>query len=303
MKILVLFAVPCIAFAATWSKGSQLVAGSVSSESLAACVKHAGEFITKPMLKGACIEKAMDHCALDKKVDDKNFVCPHYEQILTDAFRRESTKQMYTAKSFCEVAETYVSQLNDASKVPNMGKGAGFNFELSKDCKPLVSSSFGGKKTLPAKTLPDFWYALCMNQDCAHFLPSRTRWCTKDHAPTHSASVCEAVRVYARDEVFVMEQNLGHDLSADEVCKIYDDFVEDTHINVKAYNHVVYGTKDHPVPSPENNKRALDSAQMKNEAKGHEIRDAVGQPVKSAAAKGNLILSLVSLLGLWTSTA
>ena len=48
----------------------------------------------------------MDHCALDKKVDDKNFVCPHYEQILTDAFRRESTKQMYTAKSFCEVPWT-----------------------------------------------------------------------------------------------------------------------------------------------------------------------------------------------------
>lgn len=265
------------------------------------CVKHASQFIKAPSKHARCVERAMDHCALDKKVDDKNFVCPHYKQILTDAFRREPTTKLYTAEDFCGVVELYISQLKSAHKVPNMGKGAGFGFELSKDCKPLVKSSFGGKKTIPAKSAPDFWYAMCMNQDCAHFLPSRTRWCTHEHQPTHSASVCEAVRIYSRDEVFVMERNMGKNLNADEVCSIYDDFVEDTHINVEAYNHVVYGTEKHPVPSPKNRQRALDSAAMKNTAKGHQIRDGAAQPVKSAASQVStgLLLASVGVLGLW----
>merc|ERR1719498_1538721 len=303
MKFIALVS-PCFTLAATWGsahQGSQLAAGAISSESMGACVKHASQFIKEPLKKGACVERAMDHCALDKKVDDKNFVCPHYKQILTDAFRREPTTKLYTAEDFCGVVELYISQLKSAHKVPNMGKGAGFGFELSKDCKPLVKSSFGGKKTIPAKSAPDFWYAMCMNQDCAHFLPSRTRWCTHEHQPTHSASVCEAVRIYSRDEVFVMERNMGKNLNADEVCSIYDDFVEDTHINVEAYNHVVYGTEKHPVPSPKNRQRALDSAAMKNTAKGHQIRDGAAQPVKSAASQVStgLLLASVGVLGLW----
>jgi len=306
MKFIALVS-PCFTLAASWSlstKDSQLEAGSISSESMGACLKHASQFIKEPLKKGACVERAMDHCALDKKVDDKNFVCPHYKQILTDAFRREPTTTTYDAQSFCQVTETYVSQLKGAHKIPNMGKGSGFGFELSKDCKPLVKASFGGKKDVAAKSVPDFWYAICMNQDCAHFLPSRTRWCTHEHQPTHSATVCEAVRVYAKDEVFVMEQNLGHNLNEHEVCTIYDDFVEDSHINVEAYNHVVYQTKDHPVPSPKNRKRALDSAAMKNTAKGHQIRDGTAEPVKSGAqVTTSLVAPVVAIVGLLAGRA
>jgi len=296
MKLIAILVGPYAALAVSWtnsgSKGSQL--------GLETCTSNAEKFITTPVKKSRAIERAMDHCALDKKVDDKNFVCPHYREILTAAFARESTTQTFNAKSFCEVTELYVSQLKDAADVPNMGKGAGFHFKLSEECKPTVAKSFEkGKKTLPAKSVPDFWYALCMNQDCAHFLPSRTRWCTHDHQPTHSQSVCEAVRVFARDEAFVMEKNLGKDLDSEQVCSIYDDFVEETHIDVSAYMHVVYGTKDHPVPSPENKMRALESAKMKNEAQGNKLKDGAGQPVKSGAAAMNLFLGLVSLAGLW----
>merc|ERR1719473_573832 len=100
-----------------------------------------------------------------------------------------------------------------------------------------------------------------------------------------------------------MEQNLKRDLNAEQVCSIYDEFVEDMHINVEAYNHVVYGTKEHPVPSPENRKRALDSAQMKNEAKGHQLRDANAQIVRSAAAREvpRKFLAMMSLLSLGAS--
>jgi len=128
--------------------------------------------------------------------------------------------------------------------VPNLGKGSGFNFKLSKGCKATVLASFSkDEKKLPAKSAPDFWYALCMNQDCAHFLPSRTRWCTHNHEPTHTQNVCEAVRAFASDEVFVMERNFNKELDAEQVCSIYDEFVEATHINVEAYMHVVHGTR------------------------------------------------------------
>jgi len=296
MKLIVLLAGPCVALAAVvGSKGSQLV-----TDDAAGCVKHASAFITKPMKKGRAIEQAMDHCAMDKKVDDKNFVCPHYREVLTGAFRREPTTQTYTAEAFCDVTELYVSQLEDAAKVPNLGKGTGKEFELSKDCKPTVMASMAGKKTLPADKAADFWYALCMNQDCAHFLPSRTRWCKHDHQPTHSQSVCESVRVYAQDEVHVMSKNLGLSLDADQVCGIYDDFVEDTHANVMAYQHVVHGIKEHNVVSPANKKRALDSAKMKNEASGHKLRDSAGEPVKSGAAKEvpAFFLAVAGIVGL-----
>lgn len=300
MKFIVLLAVPTTALAASWAnlfQGSQLQGGQVttrvSTEDMNGCIAHAEEFLTKPVTKHRAIERAMDHCALSKKVDDKNFVCPHYREILNGAFRREPTDRMFTAESFCSVAETYILQLRSAAKIPNMGKGAGFKFKLSKDCKPIVMASLAPQKKLPSKSAPDFWYALCMNQDCAHFLPSRTRWCTESHQPTHSAAVCEAVRVFASDEVAILGSK---ELNAEQVCGMYDEFVEDSHINEEAYMHVVHGVKHENVPMPEDPKRALESAKMKHEAKQHGIRDSAGKPVESSAAP--IGLTLVSLAGL-----
>jgi len=304
MKLIVLLAAPSAALAASWasfgSKDAQLLRDKDVS-----CVSHAKVFVTKPMKKAQAIQRAMDHCALDKKVEDKNFVCPHYKAILSAAFRRESTTKLFDAKSFCDVTEVYVSQLKGAHSIPSMGDGSGFNFVVSKDCKATVSASFGKEQTkVAAKSAPDFWYALCMNQDCAHFLPSRTRWCNHDHAPTHSVTVCEHLRNYAHDEIFVMEKNLNQELDAEQVCHIYDEFVDDTHVNVEAYFHVVYGTEEHPVPSPENRQRALKSAQMKNEAGKNRLRESAGQPVKSASAHGlpgKLLLIVSSAAALWAS--
>lgn len=306
MKIFMLFAVPCAALAVVQNSGSkdlEVVASSESAEDLAACVSYVENFLKGSTKRDKAISKAMDHCALDKKVDDANFVCPHFREILTEAFRREPTTREYTAKSFCDVAEQYVSELSNAHKVPNMGKGAGFTFKLAKSCKSTVLASFSdGEKTLPTKQVPDFWYALCMNQDCAHFLPSRTRWCTHDHAPTHAQSVCEAVRTFAHDSIFITRMKLflkQKSMNADEVCNIYDEFVEETHINTAAYKHVVYGTKEHPVPSPANQKRALESAAMKNEAGKNKIADSAGEPVKNAAVGQTPLLALLSLAGFW----
>jgi len=299
MKIVAFLAVPYVTLAASWTslfQNAQIEA--VTTIDMNGCIAAAEEFMTKEFTKHKAIERAMDNCALSKKVDDKNFVCPHYREILNAAFRREPTDRLYSAESFCNVAEVYVHQLKSAAKVPNMGSGQGFQFKLSKDCKHTVLASLAPQKKMPAASAPDFWYALCMNQDCAHFLPSRTRWCTQNHQPTHSASVCEAVRLFAHDEVSVFGPK---EMEADQVCNMYDEFVEDSHINVEAYMHVVHGKETHPVPIPENPKRALQSAKMKHEAKMHGIRDQSGDPVKSFASThmpAALLIALGSLASL-----
>lgn len=296
MKFIVLVAVPYTALAASWAslfQSTQLSA--VSTVDMNGCIADAKKFMNKEYTKMKAIERAMDHCALSKKVDDKNFVCPHYREILNAAFRREPTDRLYSTESFCNVAEVYVHQLQSAAKVPNMGTGEGLKFKLGKDCKSIVLASLAPQKKMPAVSAPDFWYALCMNQDCAHFLPSRTRWCTHNHQPTHSASVCEAVRLYAHDEVAVLGPK---EVDANQVCGMYDEFVEDSHIQVEAYMHVVHGKKQEKVPVPENPKRALQSAKMKNEAKENAIRDQNGDPVKSFASTPALSMALASLVGL-----
>jgi len=302
MKFVVLVAVPYTALAASWASlfqsqlASELVVSPVDMNGCLASAK--GFMTTKEYTKHKAIELAMDHCALSKKVDDKNFVCPHYREILNAAFRREATDRLFGAESFCNVAEVYVHQLKSAAKVPNMGKGEGFKFKLGKACKQVVLASLAPQKKMPAASAPDFWYALCMNQDCAHFLPSRTRWCTQNHQPTHSASVCEAVRLFAHDEVAVFGPK---EMDSDQVCNMYDEFVEDSHINVEAYMHVVHGKVEDPVPVPENPTRALKSAKMKNEAKMHGIRDQAGDPVKGSASTqmpAALLTVLVSLASL-----
>jgi hypothetical protein len=300
MKFFAFLAVPFTGYAASWSSlftRSALLEGqrTVSQEDVANCTKQTSKYITKPMTKEFAIEKAMDHCALDKKVDDKNFVCPHFKQVLANAFARESTFKEFTAEDFCDVSETYVYNLKyGAANIPNVaGSGSGKKFKVSKECKPIVAKTLQPETSLPSTVVPDFWFSLCMNQNCAHFLPSRTRWCTEDHQPLHSAAVCEAIRTYARDEVIVVGDKK---MKAKEICSIYDEFVEDSHINVEAYMHVMHRTKKHPVPSPENRKRALDSARMKHEAGAHQIRDNSGDPVKSSAvASGSKFLALIGI--------
>jgi hypothetical protein len=300
MKLFALVLAHIAGLAASWSALRSRAAVNklaASSEDVKFCSTHAKKFITKPMAKGQAIEYAVDHCALDKKVDDKNFVCPHYKEVLVNAFARESTQTEHSPVSFCEVAEAYVHALKTgAHNIPNMGEGEGPKFEVTKQCESIVLKSMKPQTSLPSTNAADFWYALCMNQDCAHFLPSRTRWCTHDHMPTHSSSVCEAMRTYARDEVTIFGSK---ELSAKDVCSMYDEFVEDTHINVEAYMHVVHGIKEHPVQSPDDKARALQSAQMKHEAGKHKIRDSAGEPVKSAAAGSNFVLSMASIIGVF----
>lgn len=78
---------------------------------------------------------------------------------------------------------------------------------------------------------------MCMNQDCAHFLQSRTKWCNTQRAPTHSYVVCEAVRRFAMDEVQVHEEKT---MTPPQICALYGEFVKEMGIDVDAYEHAIH---------------------------------------------------------------
>merc|ERR1719215_1049488 len=128
--------------------------------------------------------------------------------------------------------ESYIAELYGAARVPRVGKGTLFDFEIAPTCEPTVAAAFKPHTSLASNSMPDFWYSMCLNQDCAHFLQSRTRWCQISRTPTHSVSVCEGMRRFAVDEVSV------HSLSAmspKEACDLYAQYVEEMAEDVQVY--------------------------------------------------------------------
>lgn len=257
---------------------------AVDAKTVELCASEFGTLFDSPLTKSMAIERVADKCALDKRIDDKNFVCPHFREFLTNAFSRESTTELFTAASFCQITETYAKQIQTAAYVPNVGSGTGFNFMVSDKCQPTVNQALAPHATLTSSEVPDFWYSLCTSQDCAHFLPSRTRWCTKTKGISHSTVVCEGVRRFAKDEVSVTAG--GAQMNAAQICEIYGEYMKETNIDLEAYMVAVHHVFKHNVASPDDQARALGSSQMINDAAGHHLRDNEGNyvaPMKSSA--------------------
>jgi len=116
-----------------------------------------------------------------------------------------------------------------------------------------------------------------MNQDCAHFLPSRTRWCRTQRQPTHSVMVCDAARTYALGEVRSRAADM---MSPDEICAMYGAFVRAMGVDVDAYEHVMHEGRVSKVPVPDDKARTLLSAQLVNDASAHYIRDHMSSPIE-----------------------
>lgn len=269
----------------------------VTPEDVEQCLEHAVQFVDKPMRADAIIQKAADHCAVDKSTEDKNYVCPHFQEGLEGAFGSQPADRTFDAEQFCWQAEGYFIELRGAARVPNMGSGPLVNFHLSASCQPAVSSAFAPDKTLKTEHVPDFWYAMCVNQDCAHFLPSRTRWCDVERDPTHSIAVCDSLRTFAKDEVSVLGDG---DMTPDEVCDVYSEFVKEMGINVEAYEHVMHKDTRHRLPKPDDHVRALQSSNLVNEAKANELRDNAAHPVEPVHRSG--VASVTAPVGLLMAT-
>merc|ERR1719160_505779 len=104
-------------------------------------------------------------------------------------------------------------------------------FGLHEDCEPAVAKAMKPEKALAKDKIPDFWYQFCLTQDCAHYLPSRHRWCTINKSPTpqHSNQLCLGVRDYAIRN----SGSFDDKMTAEDLCKMYIGFVGESLVNVE----------------------------------------------------------------------
>ena len=286
---------------ATLFAGAGFEKGTVAPEDIKKCSAVSSKFIHGTVSPKYAIEKAADFCAIDKAVGDKNYVCPHFKEAVTDSFRGVDPSEGIDYLRFCEITEEYMLEMRGAARVPNIGAGPMTNFKISETCEMAVSGALAPKAACTVGEVPDFWYSMCFNQDCAHFLPSRTRWCSVNRAPTHGHRVCDGVRKFAQDESQLMKKIEGDaPLKPENLCEVYKEFVTETGIDIEAYEAVMLGDTVKRVPVPDVAVRALMSSRMMNEAGSHYLRDNEGAPVEpveklphSSATKAAALLALV----------
>jgi len=286
MKLVFLLLVPTVA-----GNSLRQARVAVTPQDIEECESRAKLFLKEPAVPAAAIEDATDYCAIDKKVDDKNYVCPHVKEGLQGAFARLPEDKKLSVSDFCEVSEAYFIGLRGATRVPNAGSGPIINFDAGRhDCRPAVRAALNEEKSLAAAHVPDFWYAMCLNQDCAHFLPSRTRWCNVDKQPTHGVEVCTALRKFATDETTVLGAKEGG-YGPKALCDMYEDFVKEMGQDVEAYEHFIHIDTRHRIETPHDKKRALKSSQLTNDAAAHSIRDNAGSPPRSGSRQAAHLLA------------
>lgn len=218
-----------------------------AARDIAACARVAKQFIKAPAIRAVVLEHAENFCDESNRLAKSRFACDHFHEAVESALSRQQEETKYDAHTFCEVTEAYMLDLRGATHVPNMGSGSLMNFKVSSQCMTVVSSAIKPHQYMSTSKVPDFWYAMCMNQNCAHFLPSRTKWCNEKLAPTHSVVVCEALRKFAADEAAVHEEGK---LEPKQMCDLYGEFVREMGIDVDSYEHVIHSDSPRRLPSP-----------------------------------------------------
>mmetsp|Transcript_24403 Transcript_24403/g.69983 ORF Transcript_24403/g.69983 Transcript_24403/m.69983 type:complete len:293 (-) Transcript_24403:314-1192(-) len=213
-----------------------------TADDLFTCFNVSGEFVGENVDRADVVKKALNYCKNKADLPNRSFVCPHFKEGISRALELEPEEKLYNAKSFCEATEAYMINVRGASRVPRTGSGPLLGFTVSPECKQIVAAAFAPDETLATSSVPDFWYAMCINQDCAHFLPSRAKWCNIQREPTHSVVVCEAARKFALDEVTVHEAKA---MNPEQICSLYSEFAEEMGIDVDAYEQVIHGKVTH----------------------------------------------------------
>jgi len=206
-------------------------------DDLAKCTRVASKFITVPVPRQDAIDMASSYCDSDPQIQDRIFICPHFKEGVERALELQAYDKQYDAAEFCEATEQYMLDIRGASRVSNTGTGPLLDFKISDQCTDAVASAFHPMEELESSMVPDFWYAMCMNQDCAHFLQSRSKWCNTQKTPTHSYVVCEAVRKFAMDAVQAHEEKT---MTPHQICALYGEFVKEMGIDVDAYEHAIH---------------------------------------------------------------
>eukprot|EP00928_Gymnodinium_smaydae_P070639 TRINITY_DN54439_c0_g1_i1.p1 TRINITY_DN54439_c0_g1~~TRINITY_DN54439_c0_g1_i1.p1 ORF type:complete len:322 (+),score=62.01 TRINITY_DN54439_c0_g1_i1:63-1028(+) len=274
------------------------VKAKVTPEDVQLCLSFASEVVRASEPPARAVERCVDRCALSKRVDDENFICPHLKAGLSKALQSLPPSTPLDARRFCEVTEEYMLSVRGATRVPNVGSGPITNFKVGKTCEAEVAAHFAaGSASVPAADVPELWYSLCANPArCKQGLQSRTRGCRGEAVASYGIEVCAAILEFSRQKVSA----LGAAMNAQEVCGVYSDFVSTLGYEVAAYEHVVHRENfDHRVPSPEDAARALSSSRLVNDAGAHHLRDNAGRHPSSGtfgAAPTAMIMMLAALV-------
>eukprot|EP00397_Hematodinium_sp_SG-2012_P054527 GEMP01065828.1.p1 GENE.GEMP01065828.1~~GEMP01065828.1.p1 ORF type:complete len:265 (+),score=61.13 GEMP01065828.1:206-1000(+) len=254
----------------------------LASSSMTDCLKYAKTvFAGKSMPLDDAINAVADDCALTKVSNAENYMCPDFRHFLTRAFHHTAAEMpQITAHIFCTYAENHYDDLRlEATHVGvDTGKEGVEHWKVSRKC-PEQMDKVLKERTSPLKAgdVPDFWYSYCMNDDCSHFLPSQYRWCKKQATPQHSQDVCNDASNAAKD--WANDFGIQKEVSAVDLCGMYDQFISSIHRQLNAYTHVVHEDSRDETP-PTNAERALGSSQMVNAAQNRYLRNNIARPVK-----------------------
>lgn len=257
------------------------------------CVEVATKFVPpQGAIPDKIIESSQDYCALRFDAD-RSYVCPAFRNFIANSMADETIKRdkPLNPNQLCYLTEYHIHELRIQSlNVPNMAVDNATleEFGVHEACVPAVEKAMKPEKALPTEKVPDFWYQFCLSQHCAHYLPSRHRWCTLNKSPTpqHSNQLCLLVRDYAIRN----QGTFGSSMVAKDMCKMYVGFMDESLVNVEAYEYVVHDGSKANIAEPKDPQKALLHSQLINTAGGHYIRDNAAKPVKpqqsSAASYG-----------------
>jgi len=252
-------------------------------KSAAQCEEVAKKFVPPAgAIPDSIIEKAQDYCAL-KYTADHSYVCPYFKWFIENSMVDEGVRRdrPLNAKQLCYLTEYHLHELKDQTmNVPNMAADNATldEFNVHEKCIPATTKAMKPEKAIATEKVPDFWYQFCLSQDCAHYLPSRHRWCSINKSPTpqHSNQLCLLVRDFALRS----SGSYGASMTAKDMCGMYAGFVDESLLNADAYEYVVHdGSKNH-IPELTDPKKALLHSQLLNTAGAHHIRDNSATPVK-----------------------
>jgi len=304
MKLIVLVALTTVALAshiriAQQKRQQQSLLSTKVGKTEAQCIEVASKFVPPDgAVPDSIIEKSQDYCAL-RYTAEHSYVCPHFKDFIENSMMDEGvdrTKPL-TAPKLCYLTEYHVHELRVQSlNVPNMAiKNATLEeFGVHEDCVPAISKAMKPDTTMPKDKVPDFWYQFCLSQDCAHYLPSRHRWCKINKSPTpqHSNQLCLLVRDYAIRGIGAFKDMM----TAQDMCKMYIGFMDESLVNVEAYEYVVHDGSKKNIAEPRDPQKALLHSQLINTAGAHHIRDNSASPVKPVEKSGVASYGLGAIL-------
>lgn len=266
---------------------------SLTGKNMDDCVKFFSKAIPEEgRTKDKVVEYATDQCALklSPTTADHTYVCKHFSEFLRDSFIDFVKDTPLTVEQACKHTEYHLHELRvQTVNVPNVAgdNSSAEEFFVHGDCPTAIESAMADKNPMPKSDVPSFWYTFCVSQDCAHYLPSRHRWCQVNHAPspTHSNAICLLVEEYANENLPKVK---SPKLDPKEMCALYAGFMSEVLRNAEAYEYVVHeGSKDN-VPEPNDPSKALVHSQLLNNVAAHNLRDNAAKPVKPTHSGANL---------------